>query len=57
MDSRQVCYSCNLADCKREKLEGLRDPAVLESQDDGVGSQGINVRPHSIVNADLRKNL
>ena len=57
MDGREVCYSCDLAECEREELEWLRDPAVLQSQNDGVGSQGIDVRPHSIVNADLRKNL
>ena len=57
MDGCEVCYNCNFPERDREELERLRDPTILEGQYNRIGCQGSDVRPHSIVNADLRRDL
>lgn len=57
MKSSKVCHGCDLAECQREDLERQRDPAILEGQYHYIWGQGIDVRPHSILNAGLGKCL
>ena len=53
----KIRHRCDLTGCERKELKRLRDPAVLQRQNDGAGSQSVDMCSHSVVNADLRKDL